>query len=539
MRSDVCLILEGTYPYVAGGVSTWVQQILDAMPQHRFSLLYIGPKQDMPRELKYDLPSNVVELREVFVHDYPPIEMGTEPDRVLDPGEWEVLGGVLRAFATGQSAPLDKLLPVLEKLRDDDLFMRSLCHSLGMWETVRAMYGELAPSDASFLDYFWTFRFINIPALQLLRQELPRARVYHSASTGYAGLLGAKASIEHGAPFLLTEHGIYTRERRIELFNAEWIRDLSEGQSSLDLRRKTNFFKDWWVQFFLSLSRTAYDNAQQILTLFEANRQTQIRDGAPAKRMKIIPNGIDTASFLELPRRERSASDPFRIGFVGRIAAIKDLKSLIRAFDLLQRRGIDFEAELLGPMDEEEDYARECRELVQALGLGARVSFPGRVQVKEYLPCYDVLVLSSISEGLPFVILEANCAGIPVVSTEVGAVRDLLEGRGEEDRALGPSGLVVPVATPTAMAQALARLAQNPELARQMGETGRTRVRAYYDIVDVMHEYRDLYEWYFYTDRLSPRHRRRSVRRSKRVDSRRASSRRTSGVSGRIGRREG
>ncbi len=507
MRSDVCLILEGTYPYVAGGVSTWVAQILEAMPQIHFSIVYIGPRSDMPREYKYAIPNNVLEIREVFVHDYPQIDPHVGQWKSVPEEDWRILADFEANLLQGDAVDLEAILPVLKRFASTTDFLQALGHSREAWEVVLDHYRRFAPPRASFIDFFWSHRFINLPALNLLRASLPQARVYHTACTGYAGLLGAKAKLLYGAPLLVTEHGIYTRERRIEIFNADWIRDEASAMTSLDLRRAKNFYKEWWIQFFLALSRTAYREATQIFSLFEANRQAQIADGADASRIQIIPNGIDTTRYGTVAQRQRTAGEPLHVGFIGRITAIKDIKTLLRALEILGRR-VPVEAFLMGPMDEEEEYAAECHELAQVLGIEERTRFLGRVNIKDYLGQLDVVVLTSISEGLPFVILEANCAGLPVVTTEVGACRELLQGRTAEDRELGESGLLAPVASPAAIAAQLEILARNPELARRMGMAGRERVHRYYDLHEVMQEYQRAYERHFFAGgrvRLSQR----------------------------------
>src|SRR5688500_12573017 len=65
MTADVTLILEGTYPYISGGVSTWVHQILNAYPDRRFALLHIGPHPKAYEKPLYEIPKNVTELHEV------------------------------------------------------------------------------------------------------------------------------------------------------------------------------------------------------------------------------------------------------------------------------------------------------------------------------------------------------------------------------------------------------------------------------------------------------------------------------------------
>src|SRR6266849_5999577 len=67
--SDVCLLLEGTFPYVPGGVSAWVDQIVRGLPHLKFALVYIGSKKELTGKAYYKLPANVVELKEIYIFD--------------------------------------------------------------------------------------------------------------------------------------------------------------------------------------------------------------------------------------------------------------------------------------------------------------------------------------------------------------------------------------------------------------------------------------------------------------------------------------
>jgi len=497
MKTDICLILEGTYPYVAGGVSTWIAQILEYMPQLTFSILYIGASHDPTQKYKYTLPPNVVELREIYLHDLPPPRRQHKKD-IKSESFWQTIKQFQRDIL--EAAPLDvqAISEALKQVHSTEHLVYLMTQSKHSWDMIVELYKEEAPADASFLDFFWTHRYINLPVLNLLRTELPEACLYHAACTGYAGLLGALAYHTTLTPFMLTEHGIYTRERRIEIFNAEWILG-SGSEAFLDIARLESFFKNCWTNFFESMSRAAYQAAQQITTLFEANRIAQERDGAPAARIQIIPNGINTKELLALPPKRRASTDKFSIGFVGRITAIKDIKNLLRALSILKTYDIDFEIYMIGPLDEEPDYVDECQTMIENLNLAEHIIFTGRVDVKEYYPRIDVLILTSISEGQPFVILEAQCAGVPVVSTDVGACPELLLGRTEEDKEIGPSGLLTSVASPDETAKALAHIALHPEEAAEMGDNGRERAMIHYDIRNVMHQYLEQYENHLYS----------------------------------------
>jgi glycosyltransferase involved in cell wall biosynthesis len=169
------------------------------------------------------------------------------------------------------------------------------------------------------------------------------------------------------------------------------------------------------------------------------------------------------------------------------------VKTFIRAVKIVVTAHPGARAVIAGPGDEDPAYLAECQALAATLGVAERVEFTGRVDVKTIYPRVDVLVLTSISEGLPLVILEAAAAGIPVVSTDVGACRELLEGRLPADRALGASGLVTGLADPAATARAILSLARDPGLCEEMGRAARARVRAHYQEADLIRRYREIY----------------------------------------------
>jgi glycosyltransferase involved in cell wall biosynthesis len=103
-------------------------------------------------------------------------------------------------------------------------------------------------------------------------------------------------------------------------------------------------------------------------------------------------------------------------------------------------------------------------------------------------------VLTSLSEAQPYIILEANMAGIPVVATDVGACREMIEGLGNEDKSIGTSGLVTSVSNPVETGEAILRLLSDDKLYKSCAENGKSRVRRYYDQDDLLSRYLNIYE---------------------------------------------
>jgi glycosyltransferase involved in cell wall biosynthesis len=122
------------------------------------------------------------------------------------------------------------------------------------------------------------------------------------------------------------------------------------------------------------------------------------------------------------------------------------------------------------------------------------VEFRGRVALQDYYPRIDVVVLTSVSEAQPLVILEGAALGIPSVATDVGACREMILGRSDEEPALGAAGAVTPLANPAATADALRRLLTDAEAYQRSSRAAQARVRRYYNKRDLDVAYRDIYQ---------------------------------------------
>lgn len=490
---DVCLILEGTYPFVTGGVSSWVHNLIQGLPDISFTGLCILPSAKEARNFRYELPENFHDLRTIFIHDYQ-LQPNLQKNKEIIKKQVSAIREFHERMKINNYHDFERLSSFYSTEKNG-MSAHDMIYGRDSWDIMVDFYNAYSP-DASFIDYFWTYRVSHLPIYRILMSEIPRARLYHTVSTGYAGLAGVIAKHRLGGPLLLTEHGIYTKERRMEIAVARWIPE--ENDQSYRIRRELGTFRNFWLRVFQSLGSLAYQEADKITTIYEGNRLMQIADSADPTKIEVIPNGIDIAKFSNLKPLDvddqRGVNDSFVIGFVGRVVQIKDVKTLIRACKIVSRHMPGIRVEILGPTDEDPRYYAECRNLVELLDMERIVVFTGRVDVREYYPHIDIVVLTSISEAQPLVILEANCAGIPAVASDVGACRDLLLGRTKADQELGPSGIVTRVAEPAETAQAVIQILSDFQLRRKMIEAGRKRVQTYYTQSDLNDKYRFIYQ---------------------------------------------
>lgn len=490
--ADVALLLEGTYPYVGGGVSSWVHQIIRGMPELTFGLVFLGGARASYGEAKYALPPNVKHLEAHYLMDAQPERPARRrrgDERAF--AEMEQLHRFFRAPETG--LPRELMRRIVDGFgtargisRDDFLYSE---HS---WRRLCADYTDHC-TDPSFVDYFWTVRTMHAPLFMLadVARRLGRYRAFHSVSTGYAGFLGMLAHHLTGRPLILSEHGIYTKERKIDLAQADWIRDAREIFGG-GLDDDVSYIRRLWIRLFEGIGRITYDAADVIVGLYDGVRKRQIEDGAAPARSRIVPNGIDVARYARL-RSARPATIPPVVALIGRVVPIKDLRTFIRAMRTICTRRPDAEGWIIGPEDEDAEYARECRELAASLGLGDRVRFFGPRRIDELLPSIGIVMLTSISEALPLVLLEAFAAGVPAVATDVGACRELIEGTTDDDRALGVAGALVPIADPERAAEAALALLGDQSRWRSAQRAGMQRVERYYTEEQMFASYRDIY----------------------------------------------
>ncbi|MDH3998088.1 MAG: glycosyltransferase [Desulfuromonadales bacterium] len=210
--------------------------------------------------------------------------------------------------------------------------------------------------------------------------------------------------------------------------------------------------------------------------------------GLSSQRLTVISNGIDTSKYAPIKQRRRldallpEGFQGILFMTVGRLADAKDHPSLLQAMQLLQKKGLDFHLLIVG------DGA--LREKIEAdlklLGLQDCVSLTGgRSDIPELLSGCDIFVLSSKREGLPMVILEAMSCALPVASTAVGAIPEVIRD--------GVDGVLTPAQNPQALADALFRLATDESLRTSLQKQARSRICNHFEIGKVVEQYAALY----------------------------------------------
>ena len=461
----ICIVAEGSYPYVVGGVSTWAHNLIRSFPEHEFVIVSILAERSQRGKFEHEIPENVREVHEVYLND---VEWKSKKNRRVRLGKDEY--HALRSLVLNQEVEWETIFRLFQKeaFSVNDILMGPDFLRI-ITEYYQIYYNQLV-----FTDFLWMMRSIYLPLFLTLRMKVPQADVYHCICTGYAGVLGSLGKYLHGGRMLVSEHGIYTREREEELIKAKWVQGI---------------FKNIWIEQFRKMSSLAYEKADTVISLFRHARELQLEEGCPAEKARVIPNGIEVERFENLPGKKAEDTKWINVGAVVRVAPVKDIMTMIQAFHFAKEREPSLRLYIMGPWDEKEDYARECIDLIRVMNV-PDIVFTGKVDTREYYGKMDVMLLTSISEGQPLAVMESFAAGKPVIATDVGDCKGLLLG---ESDGFGEAGIVVPVMDVAGISAALLRLSYNQSERVQMGRNGYKRVKALYRAETMYESYRTLY----------------------------------------------
>jgi glycosyltransferase involved in cell wall biosynthesis len=300
--------------------------------------------------------------------------------------------------------------------------------------------------------------------LNLIREFRPHVLHTHTAKAGTVGRMAAILA------------GRARPQAVVHTFHGHVLRGYFGGAKTEGFRR---------------LERRLARASDALIAVSPEVRDDLVRLGiAPASKISVIRLGLDLANRVAAPADARDQlrtalripEKSFVVGWLGRMTEIKRVDDLLRAF-----ANVSPDAHLLlvgdGPL------RSRLETLGSELGIGARVHFAGfRGDVGAVYAACDVVALTSANEGTPVTLIEALAAGIPVVSTDVGGVADVVDP--------GRSGFLTRPGDTAAIADGLRRLAADPDARERMGAAGRADVFERYSVPRLVHDvdllYRDL-----------------------------------------------
>jgi len=469
----VALVSEGCYPFHPGGVSLWCHQLIQGMPEN--SSTAVALTVNGAEQSTWSAPDNLGQVVSIPLWGSRPRRRRVPPASFT--GHYAaLLHSMFRPLTReSETACADEFLGALRGLyeyaqagdltsaviRNDSLDrLGRAWHEAGLDSGRPGAVGPLALGDAVAA----TNRIEHL--LRPLSHPPVRADLCHLAMNGVSALVGFASKWAYGTPMVLSEHGVYLRERYLSLAGE----DLSQAAKVIAMR------------FTRRLAASAYRSADILAPHSTYNRRWQLYGGADPARMRTMYNGVNPYDF---PTAQGEPEDP-TIVFVGRIDPLKDLHTLIRAFAIVRERIPNARLRMFGPVTSaNERYRASCVQLITELGLSGAAVFEGPVarQADAYQAGH-LVALTSVSEGFPFTVVESMSMGRPQVCTNVGGVSEAI---GKD------AGFVVPPRDYAAVADACIRLLEDADLRHAYGVLARKRVLERFTLDQWTNAYRQIY----------------------------------------------
>ncbi|MFE8988144.1 DUF3492 domain-containing protein [Streptomyces collinus] len=500
------LLTEGGYPYVSGDARLWCDRLVHGLAQHEFDVYALSRSRHQEDEGWIPLPRNVRRVRTA------PLWMGEDDEVALGRRArrrftecFEELAAVL-CGVPGASSGSASNAPGETSTSEADRFANAL---YGLAELAReegGLTGALR-SEAAVRTLeracrapgaHRTAREARVPDLLTVAAHLESALrplsldwyehdglgavdLCHAASGGTAALPGLLARHFTGVPLMVTEYGVRLRTHYLTAPDAPpAVRSLLAA-------------------FQGRLAAEAYRRAEVVTAGNTHARRWQERCGAEREKLRTVYPGMNARPFAEVGESPDCA-DPDTLVWVGRVEPAKDLVSLLHAFAEVRKQSPGTRLRIVGAPAGPEGaaYLGHCRTLAaqlfpdEAEGPHAAgdnpVSFEetGGPELPAAADAYAsgaVTVLSSVVEGFPVGLVEAMLCGRATVSTDVGAVVEVIGG----------TGLVVPPRNPRALAEACVALLRDPERRARLGAAARARALELFTVEQNIEAFHGIY----------------------------------------------
>ena len=481
------LITEGTFPYNGGGVSTWAQTLCNEVTNAEFTLYAINA--NFEHKPKYDLSDNVKQIIQVPLwtpdepYDY--MSYGDAYYKTIGRKEWTSKSTITKEFIPVFSELLHFIYGEQQHIKDldetfhklwlyfEDYDYKETMRSEPVWETYCNIVSSYIISEnnptASLLDLTigmrWIYRFL----IPLAITDVPECDISHVTISGFPIIPALIASYKYGTPIILTEHGVFIRERLLAINSSEY----------------PFFLKNLLIRFSEAIARLSYYKSDRIISVNEFNKKWEILYGAEAGKIQVVYNGVDHELFKPLEKPEHLKSIPTVVA-LARVFELKDVITMIKTCKVVSNEIPEVQFLVYGDDKAVPEYTEDCLALVKQLQIEANFKFMGPKPNPHTLFCEgDISILTSISEGFPYTVIESMSCGIPVVATDVGGVKEGLDET---------SGFLCKPKDAEAIGKSVIVLLNDKALRKQMSLNARKRVMDHFTMDKFILAYENAYK---------------------------------------------
>lgn len=485
-KLNVLLISEGTYPFYGGGISTWSHMLCERVSNVQWTLYSINA--GFEPEPIFKLSPSVKEVIQV------PLWAPDEPQDYMSFSQ-DYYKVVNKKEHTTPMVIHERFVPIFEKFiqlvyeETSDMRMMDMVfyemweyfqeydyketmQDKAVWDTFKKEATQETQADGSFeatlfditVGLRWLYRFLipfSIP--------IGKADLCHITLSGFPLIPALVLKYRYGTPLMITEHGVYVRERLLYINRSDY----------------SYFIKDFLIKLTEAVTKLSYYKADKILSVNKFNITWELMYGASQDKIEITYNGVDHEKFAPRDKPEHLKGIPTVVA-AARIFELKDVLTMIRSCAVVRETIPNVQYLVYGDKNAVPEYTKKCEDLIKELKLENNFFLKGfHSQPHLIFSEGDISILTSISEGFPFTVLESMSCGVPVVATDVGGVAEAIDAG---------SGFVCKPRDPKAIGEKVVKLLTDHKLRESMSQHGRQRVIDNFTLDIFIASYERIYE---------------------------------------------
>lgn len=340
-----------------------------------------------------------------------------------------------------------------------------------VWEAFKNESTQEITEDGSFtaslfditVGLRWLYRFFIPFSIPIEKVDLT-----HITLSGFPLIPALVLKYRYGTPMMITEHGVYVRERLLYINRSDY----------------SYFIKDFLIKLTEAVTRLSYHKADRILSVNKFNITWELMYGASEDKMEVTYNGVDHEKFIPREKPEHLKHIPTVVA-VARIFELKDIITMIKSCAYVKAKIPDVQYLVYGDKTAVPEYTKKCEDLIKELRLENNFFLKGFHHEPHLIFSEgDISILTSISEGFPFTVLESMSCGVPVVATDVGGVAEAIDEA---------SGFVCKPRDPKAIGDRVFQLLTDVALRESMSRNGRQRVIDHFTLGIFINSYERIY----------------------------------------------
>ncbi len=484
VNKRVLLVTEGTYPYNYGGVSSWSHTLCNLTKKIDYVIYALNAHYE--EKPKYSIHDNVKEIIQVplwasydlcDIMDYGDSYKNVV-DRKRNTNSISIQYYFLEPFKVfvsnliGNKRCLDKLeqsIYILWEYFQKYDYEVTTKHQL-VWEEFKNIIKENFDNsnDLVISDIAFSLQYIN-KLLLPLAIPIPEVDIVHITLAGLPIFPALIAKRQYNASIMATEHGVFIRENMINI-----------SSSSLSF-----FVKNLIIKSSESICRLAYTRSDLVTSVSKFNTKWEFRYGLDEERSKVIYNGVDENRFNIGEKPAHLKNTPTVVA-IARIFALKDIITMIKTCEYVSKKIPNVKFIVYGDKKADLEYVKECEDLITALKLQDNFILAGHhSQPNKAFLEGNISILTSISEGFPYTVIESMSCGVPVVGTDVGGVAEAITEK---------TGFVCNPKDYNTLGERVVYLLNNPDICKHMGIEARKRVLENFTLNKIIQSYEDTYE---------------------------------------------